>query len=233
MLQHARSAEAGRVRAGAVCAASEESFTPSITDLSPEPSLRSGRADHVEDDGNGDYEEAGPALAAVNAMPPTSVNGSASSSSSSSASSSSLHGGFQLQGKLSRSAKSRPTTIEIVIPARPEGWEDVSLVRCVESSDDGEGEHPSRKQLSAGKKLDEPKAGDVARLFNRSTHFSPRMKGSTKIHLDMATSPSNRSRKYTEASEAFDRRRNAISEMHACIQEHRKSHLKKAAVLSR
>ncbi|ETN36785.1 uncharacterized protein HMPREF1541_09063 [Cyphellophora europaea CBS 101466] len=232
------------------CAASEETSTPSATDSSPEPSSpRSGREEQVlteEGDGNGAYEEKSAALAAMNAMSPTLANGSASPSWS--ASSSSLRGQFELPesgknqygrgqgglpGELSRIAKSRPTTIEVVIPAGPQGWDDVPLVRCVEKSDDGGGEHTIRKQVSASKDLDEPQAGDVGRLLNPPTQLSPSMRRSKKGHVDMATSSSSRSRKHTEVSEAFVRRRNAISEMHARIQERRKSRLKKAAVSSR
>ena len=107
------------------------------------------------------------------------------------------------------------------------------LVCCVESSNNKGGEYTTRKQLSTDKDLDKPQGGDITRLLNHSTHFLPGIRGLKKIHINIILSSSSRSRKYIEASKAFIHRRNAISEMHACIQEHRKSHLKKAAVLSR
>jgi hypothetical protein len=129
-----------------------------------------------------------------------------------------------------KSAESKHTTIEVIILTRPpQGWDNVPLVGCIGLSGKIPDEDTVCERLTSDDTITEAEAGHSMQLSPRRPHFSKRSLCLGKPRSETASDTGIGICKIAESLENFIRRRNAMTEMYACIREQRQSRFKTAA----
>lgn len=166
--------------------------------------------------------------------PPSSISLSSSSSggpvrSSESAMEQCQQRGPGFQSTPPKSDKAHPTTIEVLIPTRPLGWENVPLVNCIGCTDELTDDDTTCEEVAPDGPIVEAEAGQAAHFSQPTFCFSKGPISARKPRIGVAGGTGKRILENAVISERLTRRRNAITEMHARIRERRRPRLKIAA----
>lgn len=128
-----------------------------------------------------------------------------------------------------KSIKSNPTTIEVRIPSRPQGWENVPLVNCTGCTDESTDEDTACEEVAPDGTVVGGAAVQAAQFSQPTSCFSKGSMSAMKPGIGAASGIRTRTLEKAVVSERWIRRRNAITEMHARIRERRRPRLKIAA----
>ncbi|ETN36758.1 uncharacterized protein HMPREF1541_09036 [Cyphellophora europaea CBS 101466] len=122
-----------------------------------------------------------------------------------------------------------PTTIEILIPPKPPGWQDVPLVSCTGCDDESTGVDTPCDEVSSEYSSGEAKVARAARISPPTSCSPKHLMYSRNPRIATATGTSSRILDSAKISNKVMRRRQAIIEMHARIRDRCRSRIKRAA----